>query len=250
MNYFLTIAASDSSGGAGLQQDIKVAHDFGYWALSAVTGITSQNFNKVSVVEPVKPELLKNQIDQCLSAFSVKTVKIGALCSLENIIVIAESLKKYKCKIVVLDPVLFSTGGQEFLPHSALNILKDNLFPLSTLITPNKNEFELLTESRIENIEDAVKIAKELCKKWNTSIYIKGGHFNYHNIKEALVTNTNIYWFERDRKMFSYSHGTGCTISTALACLLGDNIDLVSAYQLANEYLVKYYSSIQERFKS
>ncbi|MFW5851022.1 MAG: bifunctional hydroxymethylpyrimidine kinase/phosphomethylpyrimidine kinase, partial [Bacteroidota bacterium] len=111
MDYFLTIAASDNSGGAGIQQDIKVAHDLDYWALSAVTGITVQNFKNVSEIEAVEPWLLKSQIEQCFRSFEVKTVKIGAVCSRENLKVIGGCLKQFSPKHVVIDPVLFSTGG-------------------------------------------------------------------------------------------------------------------------------------------
>jgi hydroxymethylpyrimidine/phosphomethylpyrimidine kinase len=245
MNYFLTIAASDNSGGAGIQQDVKVAHDMGYWALSAITGITVQNFQNVFKVEAVNPVLLQSQIQQCCDSFAVKTVKIGAICSFENIRVIAECLRKYSIPCVVLDPVLSSTSGKSFLDETSLSLLKESLFPLTDLITPNKPEFEILTNSKITTLEEGVEIAKTKCIEWNTSILLKGGHFDDANIREAIITRTHVYCFERKRKTFSYNHGTGCTLSSALACLLGDHKSLTDAYTLASEYLVGFYSSVQ-----
>ena len=245
MNYFLTIAASDNSGGAGIQQDIKVAHDLGYWALSAITGITVQNFKKVFEIEAVKPYLLQSQIEQCLMSFPVQAIKIGAICNIENLKVIAGCLKNYSAIHVVLDTVLFSTSGKAFLDTSALNTLKEILFPLTEIVTPNKQEFEILTNRNINNIDEAIEIAKDKCLEWDTSILLKGGHFNDVMIKEALITKVHVSKFERKRNDFIYQHGTGCTISTALACFIGKNISLSNSYSLATEYLIKHYDTLQ-----
>lgn len=245
MDYFLTIAASDNSGGAGIQQDIKVAHDLGYWALSAITGITAQDLKNVFDVEAVNPCLLKSQIEQCFQSFEVKTVKIGAICSRENIEVIVDCLKQFSPNHVVLDPVLSSTGGMPFLDTSSLNILQETLFPLTQLITPNKPEFELLTNCKINTLDEGIEIARVKCKEWDTSILLKGGHFNETLIREALITKTDICRFERKRNTFSYSHGTGCTLSSALACFIGKNISLYHSYSLSSKYLIDFYDKLQ-----
>lgn len=122
MDYFLTIAASDNSGGAGTRQDIKVAHELGYWVLSAITGITVQNYKKVFDIEAVPSSLLKSQIEQCFLSCPVKTVKIVAICSIENLLVIVDCLKQFPQKHIILDPVLFSTGGVPFLDKSSLYV--------------------------------------------------------------------------------------------------------------------------------
>lgn len=246
MDYFLTIAASDNSGGAGIQQDIKVAHELGYWPLSSITGITVQDFNNIFNIEPVTPCLLKSQIEQCFLSFPVKAVKIGAICSKENLKVISGCLKNNPQKHVVLDPVLFSTGGVPFLDTSLLTFLQEELFPLTELVTPNKPEFELLTNSKITSIDEGIKIATEKCREWNTAILLKGGHFSETLIKEALITKTDIYRFERKRNIFLYGHGTGCTISTAFACFLGKNKSLYDSYSLSSEYLIKLYSELNK----
>ncbi|HEY9123984.1 MAG TPA: hydroxymethylpyrimidine/phosphomethylpyrimidine kinase [Bacteroidales bacterium] len=244
MDYFLTIAASDNSGGAGIQQDIKVAYNLGYWPLSAITGITVQNFNKVFKVEAVQTSLLKFQIEQCFLSFPVKTVKIGAICSHDNLLAIVDCLKQFSQKHVILDPVLFSTGGVPFLDKSSLKVLQQALFPLTDLITPNKLEFEILTNQKINKIEEAIEIAIEKCKEWNTSVLLKGGHFSDKLLKEALITPTDVYHFQRKRKKFSYSHGTGCTLSTALACYIGKNKSLYDSYLLSSKYLIGFYDKL------
>jgi len=247
MKFFLTIAASDNSGGAGIQQDIKVAHDLDYWALSAITGITVQNFKKVFEIKSVDPSLLQSQIEECCSSFPVQAIKIGAICSIENIIVIADCLKKYHIKHVVLDPVLFSTSGKAFLDNPSLEVLKNSLFPFIELITPNKPEFEILTNRKFNTIDEGIEIAKDICNDWNTSILLKGGHFSDENIKEALITKNHVYCFERERLEFKYEHGTGCTLSSALACFLSNGLSFQEAYTLSSEYLVRHYNSLQNR---
>lgn len=248
MNYILTIAASDNSGGAGIQQDIKAGNDLGCWVLSAITGITVQDFNEVFEIVAVKPSLLKSQIERSCLSFPVNSVKIGAICSVENIKIIIECLKRFGIKHVVLDTVLTSTKGTPFLlDKESLEIMKKDLFPLTELITPNKNEFEILTGSNINTLDQGVDIAKNKCIEWNTSILLKGGHFEGKSINEALITKNEIYYFERKRNTFEYQHGTGCTLSTALACFLSRNLFIIDAYNKSSEYLVKYYNSIQKK---
>ncbi len=246
MEYFLTIAASDNSGGAGIQQDMRVAQSLGYWPLSAITGITVQNFNSVSRVEAIAPNLLQQQIEECLKSFPVKTIKIGAICSANNILAIVQSLQEYPIKHIVLDPVLASTSGKGFLDSSALNILTEELFPLIEVITPNRPEFELLTGRNFNDIDAAIDIARDKCREWNTSILLKGGHFNSTTIREAVVTQTEVFRFERQRKQFQYQHGTGCTLSSALACYIGKGCSLTEAYTKASEYLVDFYDNLHK----
>ncbi len=246
MDYFLTIAASDNSGGAGIQQDLKVAHALGYWGLSALTGITVQNFEQLTAMQTVDADLLGKQIESCFRSFPVKTVKIGAICSTENISVIAHYLKKFQPQTVVLDTVLASTRGASLLEDNATSVLQEELFACTTLTTPNKHEFEKLTDIEINSMDEAIEIAKQKCSEWNTSILLKGGHFSGKTIREALVTKENVFRFERERESFSaYSHGTGCTLSSAMACYLGQNHSLIESYHAASDFLLKMYQSMQ-----
>lgn len=245
MDNFLTIAASDNSGGAGVQQDLKVARDLSYWGFSAITGLTIQNFKQVFAIKAVDCSFLEAQIEQCFLSSSIQTVKIGALCSRENLMIAAGCLKRYVPKHVVLDPVLFSTSGASFLDTASLRVLKKELFPLAELITPNKPEFELLTNRKFDSIEKAIAMAAGVCREWGTSILLKGGHFNDPLIREAIITPTEVYRFERHRKAYLYSHGTGCTLSSALACYLGKDISVVDSYQLSSKYLTDLFDEIQ-----
>ncbi len=245
MNYFLTIAASDNSGGAGVQQDIKVANSLGFWALSSLTGITVQNFSKVYHVEPVNPILLEQQLVTCLESHHIKVIKIGAICSFQNIFMIAKCLKNISNRIIVLDPVLFSSDQTPLLNGGQRELI-ETLFPLTTLITPNKPEFELLTNQKFNFLDEAIEIAKIKSKEWNTSILLKGGHYESIMINEALITKEKVYRFERVRKKFTYTHGTGCTISTAMACFLAKNKSFREAYLLSSRYLARTYEKLNK----
>lgn len=241
MKNFLTIAASDNSGGAGIQKDISVAHDIGLWPLSAITGITVQNFSRVISVSPVLPSLLEQQIAECLASFDVSAIKIGAICSEENVDVIAKCLSSCSVKHIVLDPVIASTSGKLFLTERAIGVLRERIFPLTELITPNKPEFELLTNTPLHSLDEAIDIAKTKTQEWNTSILLKGGHFTDSTIREALVTPSSVFLHEHPRVNFTYQHGTGCTLSSAIACFLGKGEPLNSAYLKATDYLVGHY---------
>ena len=241
MDYFLSIAASDCSGGAGIQQDIRVANHLNYWPLTAITGITVQNHQKVFNIDAVKPHLLKEQIEKCFDSFLIRAVKVGAICSTKNLETITNCLQKYQHKTLVIDPVLFSTSGSTFLSIQKLAFLKERLFPLARIITPNKQELELLVNKKISTLTQAVEIATYKTNEWGTAILLKGGHFAQTPIQEALITANGVEYFTKDRHNFLYSHGTGCTLSTALACYLGQGKTLQQSYVLASEYLIKQY---------
>lgn len=246
MNFIMTIAASDNSGGAGIQKDILIADKLNFWGISAITGITVQNFDKVSKIVPVKSELLKMQIENCYTSFNIKATKIGAICSYDNLLVIIDSIKKFKPFNIVLDPIIAASSGEKFLDNNSIKLMKNELFPLMTIITPNKDEFEIFTKTKIQTIKEAIDLAKIKSKEWNTSILLKGGHFFNKYINEALISNGIAYYFERKRENFKYSHGTGCTLSTAIACYLANNYSLKDAYLLASEFLLNHYKSIQK----
>lgn len=245
MNFLLIIAASDSSGGAGMQNDIRVVSDFGYWPLSALTGITVQNFNHVFKVKPVEPSLLKQQIQVCLNDFNIKAIKIGALCSIDNLKTITECLCENQNLPIVFDPVLLSSSGKPFLPTKAINYINKHFLPIPTLITPNKQELELLTNCRIKNFSEGVSIASLYAKEFRTSVFLKGGHFDEPTVNEALVFNDGkVLMYSHPRYIFKYSHGTGCTLSTAIACMLAEGLSLEQACPKASEYVATRFLKI------
>ncbi len=247
MKYFLTIAASDNSGGAGVQQDIKVAWDLGYWPLSAITGITVQNFSRARLIEPVAGDLLIEQIAESLGSFPVSVVKIGALTGAESVQAVIRALEQFRPGLVVLDPVIATSSGKLFLPGEARQDMVSALLPLTTVITPNAIELGLMSGEKISGFDHAVEIARRKVKEWGTSIIVKGGHFNDPVVREAIVTGNNVKLFSHGRLDFSrYSHGTGCTFSSALACYLADGYSLPEAYERATEYLVHFYQRMQK----
>lgn len=248
MKYFLSIAASDPSGGAGVQKDVKVAHDIGYWALSALTGIAVQDFDGVDLVRPVESDLLYQQIEKCLSSFPVHVVKIGVVCNSDNIDVIAGCLKKHRVEHVVLDPVMLSSDGSRLFKMDSIGTLVEMLLPLVDVITPNKSELEVLTGQPIGTLDEAIALAVTQCVDWKSAIVIKGGHFESQFIHEAIISGTKVIQFQRERLHFLYQHGTGCTFSSALACYLGLGYPLEKAYVMASEYLIGHFASLNKEF--
>ncbi len=244
MKYFLTIAASDNSGGAGIQQDLKVAEDMGYWGLSAITGITVQDFDKVSRIYPVSSEVLTEQIEKCIKSFDASAVKIGAVCSDENIIAISGLIKKYKLKNIVLDTVFSPTRGSAFIGKKSIELFRNKLLPVVRIITPNKNELSLLSGKKMNTLKDCIVAAKELSLRYNCDIYITGGHFDGKIITEALVQKNKVTLFAKERLNLKYSHGTGCAFSSALSCLINDN-PVKDSCEKASEYVSKLYKNFQ-----
>ena len=241
MNYFLTIAASDNSSGAGIQQDLKVAAEFGFWGLSAITGITIQNFKKLESIYPIPSEILSGQIEMNLNSFQIKCTKIGAICSENNIQVISSILVNKKLKNIVLDPVFSPSHGKAFIKSKSIKYFREKLLPFVDVVTPNKDELSLLAEKEIFNFDQGIEACKLLSKQYGTSFYLKGGHFEGSSIKEALITDKEISFFEKERLTLKYTHGTGCTFSTALSCYLGNELMMKEACRKATGYVSKKY---------
>ncbi|HCL00072.1 MAG TPA: hypothetical protein DHW42_08225 [Candidatus Marinimicrobia bacterium] len=250
MKYFLTIAASDNSGGAGIQQDLKIASLFGFWGLSAITGLTVQDFSGVDSVYPVQSEILREQIEKCFVNFNVTTVKIGAICSLKNIEIISDCLEKYSPKYVVLDPVFASSSGKMFFNRDEVDILRKRILPLVTIVKPNRFELELISGRKLKDINTAKEIANDLSRQYNCAFYISGGHFSGDQISEILIEKGSVYQVNKNRKKWSYTHGTGCTLTSAIACYLGQGNLLATSCKLATEFVTEFYDKIEYSFKS
>lgn len=249
MKYFMTIAASDNSGGAGIQHDIKVAEEFGYWGLSAITAITVQNFQKLNYIYPIPHDYLSQQIEINLNSFNITAIKIGAICSNDNINALSLILKKYKLKNIVLDTVFSPTQGKAFIKRDSVKLFKEKMLPYVFIITPNKDELSMLTGKEIPDFEKGIDFARELAEQYNCRIYLKGGHFEGDVIKEALIEKDESFIFEKEKLELQYSHGTGCTFSTALSCLLGNGLTLKEACVKASEYVSnKYRDEMQMNF--
>lgn len=241
MQYILAIAASDNSGGAGIQKDIRVICDFSLWPLTALTGITVQNFSKVFDVKPVNNTLLYKQIHTCIDNFTISSIKIGALCSEKNLDTIIQIIALNQKIPIVLDPVFISSSGRWLLPKKCIDIMKNKLFPLVSVVTPNKQELELLVNKKINTLDEAIQEALILSEQFDTAVFIKGAHFGEGLIYEALVSKNQATKFSHPRYNFTQTHGTGCTFSTALACSLALGYDYHNAIDKATNYLVNFF---------
>lgn len=239
MNTALTIAGSDSSGGAGIQADIKTMTCNGIFAMSAITALTAQNTTGVSAIMEVKPEFLKEQIKAVVTDIFPDAVKTGMVSSSALIKVISDSIKEYGLKNIVVDPVMVATSGAKLITDEAIETLKKELLPLATVITPNIPEAEVLFASKIQNETDMERAAKEISSKFGCAVLLKGGHsLNDANdyLFDAKSGNDGI-WFYGKKINNPNTHGTGCTLSSAIAANLAKGQKLSDAVRNAKTYI-------------
>lgn len=236
MKTALTIAGSDSCGGAGIQADIKTMTMNGVYAMSAVTALTAQNTMGVSAIYETTPEFLKQQIDTVFEDIFPDAVKIGMVSSSDLIDTIAERLKFYKAKNVVVDPVMVATSGSALIKNDAVSALSDKLFPIAEVITPNIPEAEVLSGIKIENESDMKLAAEKIGKTSGCAVLLKGGH-NVNDANDLLYSNGEFEIFRGKRIDNPNTHGTGCTLSSAIASNLAKGYDLKKSVKLAKEYL-------------
>ena len=236
----LTIAGSDSGGGAGIQADLKTFSALGCFGMSAVTALTAQNTQVVTGIFPVPPEFIAQQIDAVVDDIGVDTVKIGMLHSPEVIKAVAQKLKEKKCPNIVLDPVMISKSGDKLLQDDAVTALKEHLIPLATIITPNLPEASVLLNRSVETFKDMPQAVKDLAKLSCNNILLKGGHLTDNNSCDILYQTNNDYMLELpgERINTPNSHGTGCTLSSAIAANLAKGIDLETAVKNAKAYII------------
>lgn len=232
----LTIAGSDCSGGAGIQADIKTITAHKMYAMSAITALTAQNTTGVYGIEEVSPEFVGKQIDCIFNDIRPDAVKIGMVSSSKIIEVIVEKLIHYKPGNIVIDPVMVSTSGCKLLSDDAKNTLITKLIPLATVITPNIPEAEVLCGFSIENENDMINAAKEISKILKGAVLVKGGHL-VNDAIDLLYENGNIHWFRSERINNPNTHGTGCTLSSAIACNLAEGNSLSTSIENAKIYL-------------
>ena len=212
----LTIAGSDSSGGAGIQADIKTMTMNGVFAMSAITALTAQNTTGVRAIMEVDPEFLEQQMDAVFEDIPVDSVKIGMVASCALIEVIAKKLKEYKVKNIVVDPVMVATSGARLISEDAIDVLKKELLPIATIITPNIPEAEVLANRTIQTEEDMIEAARRIYEEYGCAVLCKGGH-QLNDANDLLYRNHGYTWFHGERIHNSNTHGTGCTLSSAIA---------------------------------
>lgn len=232
----LTIAGSDSSGGAGIQADIKTMIANGVYAMSAITALTAQNTLGVSGIMEVTPEFLGQQMDCIFTDIRPDAVKIGMVSSGELISVIAEKLIQYQAENIVVDPVMVSTSGSRLISEEAVEMLKKKLLPLATVLTPNIPEAQVLLGTEIKTPEDMERSAKKIGEKYRCAVLLKGGH-QLNDANDYLWQAGQGRWFMGKRIHNPNTHGTGCTLSSAIASNLAKGYSLEASVQKAKEYL-------------
>lgn len=236
MRIVLTIAGSDCSGGAGIQADIKTITAHKLYAASAVTALTAQNTTGVFGILECTPEFLRNQLQSVFSDVFPDAVKIGMLASAALIEVVADVLTQYRPHNIVVDPVMTATSGNDLLGMPAREALKEKLLPLADLITPNLPETETLCGRKLETEQEIEAAAKELSEAYRAAVLIKGGH-REHRADDLLYDTKDAVWFRGDRLENPNTHGTGCTLSSAIACRLAEGYSMTKSVHLAKEYL-------------
>lgn len=236
MKTALTIAGSDCSGGAGIQADIKTMTALGVYAMSAITALTAQNTMGVTGIMEVTPEFLGRQLDCIFTDIYPDAVKIGMVSSAGLIETIAEKLQFYRAKNIVVDPVMVATSGARLLRDDAIATLKKRLFPLAVLVTPNLPETAILAQMSVEGEADLVKAAEIISNRYGCAVLCKGGH-QLNGANDLLYWNHRYRWFKGERINNPNTHGTGCTLSSAIAAGLAKGMGLEEAIQAAKEYV-------------
>lgn len=236
MRTALSIAGSDSCGGAGIQADIKTMTMNGVYAMSAVTALTAQNTTGVTGIMEVTADFLRQQIDAVFEDIYPDAVKIGMVSSAELIEVIAERLIAHKAKSIVVDPVMVATSGSALMKTDAVSMLMSKLFPLAAVITPNIPETEVLSGMKVRTKEDMQKAAKMIGDSCGCAILVKGGHC-VNDANDLLYADGKWRWFEGKRIDNPNTHGTGCTLSSAIASNLAKGFSLEESVQRAKDYI-------------
>ena len=232
----LIIAGSDSSGGAGIQADIKTCSAFGAYAMTAITAVTAQNTLGVQAVEMMPPALVKAQIEDCLSDIGADVVKIGMLGTKAIIEVVSKAVDELDA-FVILDPVAVATSGDALLEPDAVAALRDTLLPLADLVTPNVPEAELLTGLKITDVDDMTKAGDALLERGVYAALMKGGHLEGKAVVDVLVSEEGANIMSGPRLRSRHTHGTGCTLASAVAANMALGLDLDEAVMRAREFV-------------
>lgn len=237
MKQILTIAGSDSGGGAGIQADLKSIHANGGFGMSVITSITAQNTQTVTHAFDLPTDLIEAQIDAIFADFDVAALKTGMLSSAVIVQTVAQKLRQYSPQNIVIDPVMISKSKFPLLKPEAVANLKAELLPLAAVITPNVYEAELLTGCEIETVDDAKQAAEAIHRYGCQSVLVKGGHLLGEQSTDVLYIDGEFTLFESERIETKNTHGTGCTYSAAIATQLGHGKDIATAIQFAKNYI-------------
>ena len=234
----LSIAGSDSSGGAGIQADIKTITALGGYAATAITALTAQDSHRIQQVIPIDPNFVAKQIRMVIDDIGIDSIKTGMLWSAETLNVVCDQITANPRKIpLIVDPILFATEGSALLDNQAIDQLRHQLLPLATITTPNTAEAEALTGRSINNVEDMLTSAKLLCELGTKAALITGGHLDSEKLYDVLVHQNGQEVYQSSRIDTPHTHGTGCTLSSAIATGLAQGLDLLESVARAREYV-------------
>ena len=236
MKTAVTIAGSDSSGGAGIQADIKTMIANGVYAMSAITALTAQNTTGVTGIMEVTPEFLGEELDNIFTDIYPDAVKIGMVSSSALIEKIADKLKEYQAKNIVVDPVMVATSGAKLISEEAIGTLKKRLLPIASVLTPNIPEAEVLAEMEIHSADDMIEAAKKISDTYHCAVLCKGGH-KLNDANDLLYRDGDYRWFNGKRIDNPNTHGTGCTLSSAIASNLAKGFDMDTSVERAKDYI-------------
>lgn len=237
MKSAVTIAGSDSSGGAGIQADLKTMASLGVFGQSVITAVTAQNTLGISGVHVLEPSFVREQMDRVFEDIYPDAVKIGMIPSAQTVETIAEGLKVYSARNIVLDPVMVATSGASLASDDSVSAMVKELFPLADVVTPNIPEAQVLVGYSIASEEEMVTAAQLIQKQGASAVLIKGGHFSVGANDFLLTQEGQEYWFKHDRIETTNTHGTGCTLSSAIASCLVLGYSLKDAVAIAKIYL-------------
>ena len=235
----LSIAGSDSGGGAGIQADLKTFSALGCYGMTAITAITAQNTLGVTGIHGVPPDMLRAQIDAVAQDIGVDSVKIGMLASPEVVRVVAQAIRTHRLPHVVLDPVMVATSGDRLIARETVQVLVNELFPLAAVVTPNLDEAALLLGREIEGIDDLDDAARDLLALGAPAVLLKGGHLKGERVVDLLATRSGLRQRLESARITTHNgHGTGCTLSSAIAAFLAQGLPLPQAVEKARAYIL------------
>jgi len=241
----LTIAGSDSGGGAGIQADLKTFCSLQVYGTTVVTAVTAQNTLGVHSIHPIPPEIVGDQIDAVLSDIGANACKVGMLGNPETVHIVSDRLKKFDVKNLVVDPVMIAKGGAKLLNDDAIETLKSKLFPLALIITPNVPEAEILSGVKISCPDDMIQAAAQLLKTGPEVVVIKGGHLD-GDATDLIYTKDEQHYLRSARIMTKCIHGTGCTFSAAITAYLTRGMETIDAIKCAKTYITQAIITAKE----
>ena len=238
----LVVAGSDPSGGAGIQADLKTLTSFGVYGMTAITALTEQNTNGVFDILEIPTEFVVKQINCCLSDINANAVKIGMLHSADLISAVLEALfnnniVSNKNVNIILDPVMVAKGGHKLLKENAIDALKNFIKVAQPILTPNIPEAEILTGIKINNFKDMKNVGKEIINLGASHVILKGGHMKARVMTDLLINSSEIHSIETSKIITNHTHGTGCTMASALSASLAKSIDIRHSFEIAHKYV-------------